>query len=78
MELNQVFRSLLARVSILVLIGGTISSADPDRLIVLADMGHDPDEEQQITHLLMCSNEFELEGLIAVTGRFFDRIRRTQ
>lgn len=41
------------------------------RLIVLADMGHDPDEEQQMTHLLMCSNEFDLEGLVAVTGRFF-------
>ncbi|MFY0652805.1 MAG: DUF1593 domain-containing protein [Cyclobacteriaceae bacterium] len=44
------------------------------RLIVLADMGHDPDEEQQITHLLMCSNEFNLEGLVAVTGRFFRKI----
>ena len=42
-----------------------------DRLIILADMGHDPDEEQQITHLLMTSNMFDLEGLIAVTGRFF-------
>lgn len=42
-----------------------------DRVIVLADMGHDPDEEQQITHMLMCSNQFELEGLITVTGRFF-------
>lgn len=41
------------------------------RVIILADMGHDPDEEQQIAHLLACSNEFELEGLIAVTGRFF-------
>ena len=38
------------------------------RLIVLADMGNEPDEEQQITHLLVCSNEMELEGLIAVTG----------
>ena len=33
-------------------------------------MGWDPDEEQQMTHMLMCSNEFELEGLITVTGRF--------
>ncbi len=38
------------------------------RLIVLADMGNEPDEEQQIAHLLMCHNEFDLEGLIAVTG----------
>ena len=41
------------------------------RLIVLADIGHDPDEEQQLVHLLACANQFELEGLIAVTGRFF-------
>ena len=41
------------------------------RLIILADMGHDPDEEQQISHLLICSNRLDIEGLIAVTGRFF-------
>lgn len=40
------------------------------RLIVLADMGNEPDEEQQMLHLLMCANEFELEGLIAVTGKY--------
>ena len=33
------------------------------RLIVLADMGNEPDEMQQILHLLICSNEVELEGL---------------
>ncbi|MGJ8691654.1 MAG: nucleoside hydrolase-like domain-containing protein [Thalassotalea sp.] len=47
-----------------------IVSSKP-RLIIMADMGHDPDEEQQITHLLISSNMFQLEGLIAVTGRFF-------
>ncbi|MDW5288122.1 nucleoside hydrolase-like domain-containing protein [Formosa sp. PL04] len=41
------------------------------RLIILADMGHDPDDEQQIVHLLMGSYKFDLEGLITVTGRFF-------
>lgn len=40
------------------------------RLIILADMGNEPDEEQQMMHMLMCSNEFDLEGLIAVTGKF--------
>lgn len=39
-------------------------------MIVLADMGNEPDEEQQIIHLMMCSNEFDIEGLIAVTGKF--------
>lgn len=40
------------------------------RLIILADMGNEPDEEQQMMHMLMCSNEFDLEGLIAVTGKY--------
>ncbi len=43
---------------------------DNQRLIILADMGNEPDEEQQMAHMLMCSNEFDLEGLIAVTGKY--------
>ena len=39
------------------------------RLIVLADMGNEPDEVQQMLHLLICSNEIRLEGLLAVTGK---------
>ena len=48
------------------------SGAQPEkaRLIILADMGNEPDEEQQIMHMLMYSNEFEVEGLIAVTGKY--------
>ena len=40
------------------------------RLIILADMGNEPDEEQQMHHMLLNANEFDLEGLIAVTGKF--------
>ena len=35
-------------------------------------MGCEPDEMQQMVHMLMCSNEFEPEGLIAVTGKYID------
>ena len=35
-------------------------------------MGNEPDEEQQMMHMLMYSNEFDLEGLIAVTGKFLN------
>ena len=42
-----------------------------NRFILMADIGHDPDDEQQLVHLLMYSNRFDLEGLIAVTGRYF-------
>ncbi|MGA9638109.1 nucleoside hydrolase-like domain-containing protein [Flavobacterium sp.] len=40
------------------------------RLIILADMGNEPDEEQQMTHMILNNNEFDLEGLIAVTGKY--------
>ncbi len=45
-------------------------AAKPYRLIILADMGNEEDEMQQMMHMLMCSNEFHLEGLIAVTGKY--------
>lgn len=45
-------------------------AAAKSRLIILADMGNEPDEEQQMVHMIVCSNEFDLEGLIAVTGIF--------
>lgn len=50
-------------------------AADPPprpRLVILADMGNEPDEEQQMTHMLVNSNAFHLEGLIAVTGKFLN------
>jgi hypothetical protein len=44
---------------------------EKDRFILMADIGHDPDDEQQLVHLLMSSNQFDLEGIIAVSGRYF-------
>jgi hypothetical protein len=29
------------------------------RVVILADMGNEPDEEQQMVHMLMYSSEFE-------------------
>lgn len=46
------------------------SFAGRQRLIVLADMGNEPDEMQQMIHMITCSNEFDIEGLIAVTGKY--------
>ncbi len=43
-----------------------------NRVIILADMGNEPDEEQQMMHMLMYSNEFDVAGLIAVTGKFLN------
>jgi len=33
-------------------------------------MGNEPDEEQQMVHLLVYANEIDLEGLIVVTGKY--------
>lgn len=48
----------------------SIKALEQPRLIILADMGNEPDEMQQIIHMMTCSNEFEIEGLIAVTGKY--------
>ncbi len=48
----------------------TLANNDKQRLIILADMGNEPDEEQQMVHMLHNVNEFEVEGLIAVTGKY--------
>ena len=45
------------------------------RLIVLADMGNEEDEMQQMMHLLMYANEIDIEGLIAVSGKFLHQGR---
>ena len=36
----------------------------------MADMGNEPDEEQQMAHLLMYANRVDLEGLIACSGKY--------
>ena len=57
--------------SVVVLICSLILQANDNyRLIVLADMGNEPDEMQQMSHMITCSNELDIEGLIAVTGKY--------
>ena len=63
---------LIVLFSILTLVAAAQVDGTKSRLIILADMGNEPDEEQQMMHMLMCSNEFDLEGLIAVTGKYLN------
>ena len=35
------------------------------RLVVLTDIGGDPDDQQSMIRLMLYANEFEIEGLIA-------------
>jgi hypothetical protein len=45
-------------------------------LNILAAMGNEPDEEQQMAHMLLNCNEFDLEGLIAVPGKHLHADRK--
>ena len=42
-----------------------LSAADKPRLVVLTDIGGDPDDRQSLIRLLVHANEFDVEGLIA-------------
>jgi len=46
------------------------------RLVILTDMGNEPDDSQTMVHLLMYSNEVDIEGLIAVTSRWLNPSRK--
>lgn len=76
-----VFCTLVLSVSLSI---GALSPAaaqsidDRTRLIILADMGNEPDEVQQMVHMIACSNEFLPEGLIAVTGKYLHPDRRQE
>src|ERR1043166_4381944 len=39
------------------------------RLIVLTDMGNDPDDSESMVRLLLYSNDIDIEGLVAATSR---------
>lgn len=42
--------------------------ADSPRLLVLTDIGGDPDDQQSLIRLLLYSHEFQIEGLIATAS----------
>lgn len=62
--------------------GPIVSAADESRprLLVLTDIGGDPDDQQSMIRLMLYSNEFDIEGLIAtaagIPGELKDPITR--
>ena len=61
-----IYLFLLAAALILALFSAAPSlAADPPRLLVLTDIGADPDDQQSMIRLMVYANEFEIEGLIA-------------
>jgi hypothetical protein len=50
---------------------GPVRAADDDtrpRLLVMTDMGADPDDQQSLVRLLVYSNEFDIEGLLVTSA----------
>src|SRR6266487_2905771 len=64
-------RSLSFIVAVVCLLGvlpPAVAAADSPvkpRLVVLTDIGGDPDDQQSMIRLMLYANEFEIEGLIA-------------
>src|SRR5215471_7036000 len=38
------------------------------RVFVLSDIGNEPDDQMSLTRFLLYSNEYDIEGLVAVTS----------
>lgn len=65
------------------LIGWSASAADTrPRLLILTDIGGDPDDQQSMTRLMLYANEFDLEGLIAsasgTPGELKDKVTKPE
>lgn len=50
------------------LVGSPLQANDKPRLIVLTDMGADPDDQESLVRLLLYSNQIDIQGLIATTS----------
>ncbi len=72
MKPMRLIRYSLAVLALFSVCVSRLSAADAvrSRVVILADMGNEPDEVQQMAHMLVNCNEFDLEGLIAVTGKY--------
>ncbi len=60
-------RRLLLLIGLLLVPTSLVNGSEPERprLLVLTDIGGDPDDQQSMRRLLLYSNEFEIVGLIA-------------
>ena len=38
------------------------------RVVVISDIGNEPDDQMSLTRFLLYSNDYDIEGLVAVTS----------
>lgn len=55
-------------IAILISTFACIKAQEKHRLIVLIDIGNDPDDKQTLVRLLLYSNQINIEGIIATTS----------
>lgn len=60
----------------LMLVAAPVRASDRPRVIVLSDIGNEPDDSESLVRFLLYANEFDVEGLIATTSTWQrDRVR---
>lgn len=79
-HLKRLLLGTLATFGILTTASAQPPAARPDlsrqRVVVLTDMGADPDDEQSLVRLLLYANQIDIEGIVATTSCWQqDRIR---
>lgn len=75
-------KSLLTALLAALLLSDAIAQAPKPRLVVLTDIGGDPDDQQSMIRLLLYANEFDIEGLVAsasgVPGELKEAVTKPQ
>ena len=68
---TRMFRCL----ALLLFLISSVHAAERPRLAVLTDIGGDPDDQQSLVRLLVYSNEFEIEALIASSAGTLNELK---
>ncbi|WP_200910795.1 DUF1593 domain-containing protein [Sphingomonas sp. Leaf67] len=76
--IKMLARSLFAITALAVTAGPAVARlqeapSSRQRLIVLTDIGNEPDDSESIVRLLLYANDIEIEGLVATTSRHHPR-----
>ncbi len=66
--MNGLRRLPFVCLTVLILVGAPCIAAEKPRLLVLTDIGGDPDDTQSLIRLLVHANEFDIEGLVATAS----------
>jgi len=71
-RLNRLLSAILActltSTSALAVPAATEGTEDKTRILILSDIGNEPDDSQSLVRFLVYSNEFNVEGLVATTS----------